>query len=494
MKTLQQEMAVKWEEQQRARQNVFASVPSFQLEFTHNDVDVILDTSSLLLTYAEFNHSTEVPRLVSFIKEILPLYFGFDQGKFQQSIQGRFNSSNTDDDMEEDSPVPDDVFARSRKINGKKDDLRRGVLERGRSGRPAQRDKEDSLAASSRGSTPDGASAADDEVTGVTEGPERKSETIEDIAPEKWVEHPIEGNTFNMRNLRPEEPYRRDTYHLYANLHVFCFFRMFFTLYERLKRLKDSEPEVHQAVDRAMQHKAAMDLNMIDKLPSDFFYEVGPACNYYSQMLRMMNEQVQQEVEMTQIEETLRRYYLQNGHQLYQLDKLLSALTRFAIGIMTNDGKDKSWDIMQLFKKDRTHEQTTHQDELNYRKQVEKYCKEGDIYRFTFVSFTFLSLSLYCYKTTFWYLVSTFSLVYHHTGLIPFLYSIEIRCVPKSRSSKRTTLPLTSTPCLPRTVGRTTSRPTRTFLPPKAYLWISHTPLCFVEIYLSTILSASIRT
>ena len=384
-KTLQQEIAVKWEEQQRVRQALFNTVPSFQLEFKTDDIDVVLDTSSLLLTYAEYNHSTEVPRLVSFIKEVLPLYFGFDEGKFQQSIQGRFNST-ADDDLDEDSSTPDDVFTRSRKANGKKDDLRRGVLERGRSGRPARRDKEDSIAASSRGSTPEGASAADDDMLGAPDAPEPKTEPTEESTPEKWVEHPVDGNTFQMRNLRPEEPYKRDSYHLYANLQVFCFFRMFFALYERLKRLKDSEPEVHQTVDRAMARKAAIDLNMIDKLPSDFFYEVGPLCNYYSQMLRMMSEQVQQEIEMTLVEDTLRRYYLQSGYQLYQLDKLLSSLTRFAIALMANDGKDKSWDIMQLFKKDRTHEQTTHQDELNYRKQVEKYCKESDIYRFTFVS------------------------------------------------------------------------------------------------------------
>ncbi|KAL9080249.1 MAG: hypothetical protein Q9157_000971 [Trypethelium eluteriae] len=384
MKTLQQEISVKWEEQQRARQMLYSNVPSFQLEFTHNDIDVILDTSSLLLTYAEYNHSTEVPRLVSFIKELLPLYFGFDQGKFQQSIQGRFESLAADDNLDEDQSVSDDVLARSRKTNRKKEDLRRGLLERGRSGRPARRDKEDSIAASSRGSSPEAVSAADDDPAGAPDIPAPKTEPVEDLAPEKWVEHPVDGNNFNMQNLRPEEPYKRDNYHLYANLSILCFFRMFFTLYERLKRLKDSEQAVHHTVDLAMGPKAAIDLNMIDKLPTNFFYEVGPTCNYYSQMLRMMSEQVQQEIEPSQVEETLRRYYLQCGYLLHQLEKLLSSLTRFAISIMANDGKDKSWDIIQLFKKDRVHEQTTHQDELNYRKQVEKYCKEGDIYRFKF--------------------------------------------------------------------------------------------------------------
>ena len=65
---------------------------------------------------------------------------------------------------------------------------------------------------------------------------------------------------------------------------------------------------------------------------------------------------------------------------------MLSGISRFAGGIFNTDPKDKSSDIVNLFFKERDKSETTHNQEIQYRKQVEKLIKEGDIYRITFVS------------------------------------------------------------------------------------------------------------
>ena len=65
---------------------------------------------------------------------------------------------------------------------------------------------------------------------------------------------------------------------------------------------------------------------------------------------------------------------------------MLSGISRFAGGIFNTDPKDKSSDIVNLFFKERDKTETTHNQEIQYRKQVEKLIKEGDIYRITFVS------------------------------------------------------------------------------------------------------------
>ncbi|KAI9699199.1 MAG: Transcriptional regulatory protein sin3 [Bogoriella megaspora] len=388
IKTLTADMTVRWEEQQRHRLSQYQSVPTYQLDYYHTDADVILDVCSLLIRYLKVKEQGDVAAPIALVKELLPLYLGLDSKEFQQSLGRRRASLSPTGENEDSSPAPDDTSSRARKTNGKKDDLRRGVLERGRSGRPARREKEDSAAASSRGSSPDVTSGIDDDITAAN-GPEPKAEPVDDVGPEKWVEHPIEGNAFNMRNIRPEEPYNRESYHLYANEIIYSFFRLFFTLYDRLKQLKDSEQEVHKIVDRAMEPKPAIDLHMIDKLPTDWFYEVGPNANYYFQVLRMMHETIPNEMDTSHLEETLRRYYLQMGYQLYHLNGTnghLAHLAKYAKEMSPgdNNNKDRSSDILQFFKKDRVREQTTHQDELNYRRQVEKCVKEKDIYRFTF--------------------------------------------------------------------------------------------------------------
>jgi len=166
---------------------------------------------------------------------------------------------------------------------------------------------------------------------------------------------------------------------------------MFVFLYERLYNLKLNEAGVHETVRRAKSKKAAIELKIIDKLPDDYFVDTSPTANYYNQMLVMLEDLVKGDggMDMAHLEEVLRRYYLHSGWMLYSFDKLLSALVRFAIAVLGNDVKDKSWDILQLFQKDRKKEMTTHQDELAYRKQVEKYIKDGDVYRISYVSHDF---------------------------------------------------------------------------------------------------------
>ena len=167
---------------------------------------------------------------------------------------------------------------------------------------------------------------------------------------------------------------------------MYCFFRMFVILYERLLKLKQNEEETRKVVSRAKAPKPAHELKMIDKLPSDFFKDTSENANYYKQVLDILEEQILGDIDMNQVEETMRRYYLQVGWQLYSFDRLLQSLVRFGLAVVSNDNKDKTLDIYNLFKKDRVNETTTHKSELTYRKAVEKFVKDADTYRITYVS------------------------------------------------------------------------------------------------------------
>ncbi|EOD48752.1 putative transcriptional repressor sin3p protein [Neofusicoccum parvum UCRNP2] len=375
-KTLQNEIQVKYEEQKRQREMQGLSVPKYQFEYSFSDIDVLLDASRLLLAHAEHSNSTDSHRLYGFIKEFVPLFFGLNATKFEQSI-GSPQADSTDDEM----GGMDDSSRKSLKINGKKDDLRRGVLDPVRSGRASRKDADDSNASVSRGSTPEAGSAADEEMG---EDGEVNTSLPKDTTSDRWLEHPTGGNNVDLSDIAPDGPYKRDVYNMYCNLPIYCFFRMFVILYERLSNLKQNEDHVHELVDRAKHAKPALDLNLIDKRPEDFFRDTSGNANFYQQVLEMFMDQIRGDAEMPQIEETLRRYYLQTGWQLYSFDKLLSSLVRFAFALLSSDAKDKTWDIYQLFRKDRSQEETTHDAELNYRRTVEKYSKDGDVYKISY--------------------------------------------------------------------------------------------------------------
>lgn len=190
---------------------------------------------------------------------------------------------------------------------------------------------------------------------------------------------------FGDKEFEHEEPYRRVEYNMYSNGSIYCFFRMFVYLYERLVKLKESEDDVRRIINRAKEPKAAQKLKMLDKQPEDFFKDTSASANYYQQVLDMLHDQIAGEVDMNFIEEVLRRYYLQVGWQLYSFDRLIISLVRFALTVVSHDSKDKSLDIYNLFRKDRVNDTTTHKNEISYRKAVEKYAKDADTYRITYV-------------------------------------------------------------------------------------------------------------
>lgn len=396
-KTLVGEVQTRYEEQkkQRALGASASQISQPQMTIHFDDTDVILDATYLVLIYAEQMHSTEFPRLTAFIKDFVPLFFGLDNEWFNMQLRAKMNESPTGALAFEAITTLDDGISRPRKINNKRDgDLRRGVLERGTRGRTL----EGSGTPLSRASTPGPSERADEEMSEAAAVPDEDA----DNAVDTWAEYPLGlKHNFQNKDVVLNEPYRRSVYNLYGNVSIYCFMRMFVILYERLHKLKMEEQRVHIAVRAAMAAKPAIELGLVDKLPTDFFADVSPSANYYRQILDMLERFIVNGTDFAPIEETLRRYYMDCGWQLYSFEKLSSALVRFAIAILSSESRDKSWDVLQCFKKDRVKEETTYQDEMTYRKQVERLVKDGDVYKIAYVSLfdTIRMLSNQNYRT-----------------------------------------------------------------------------------------------
>ena len=377
-KALQTEIQVRYEEQRRQRINSSYFVPKYQFRYRFEDVEVIHDASHLLLThlYHSFTaNDIDKSRLETFLKTFIPIFFDIDRDTFQAAMSDIYETTPPNEEAEDEVANNDDSAGRGRRGGkGKNSNLLRGVLERGRQGQ-----KEDSVL-ESKETTPDVHS--NDEDTPASTGTPTDQLPRVDEAEHRWLSHPSTGNKTADLNV----PFKRDDFHLYASLNIYCFFRMFEMLYERLTKLKGSEKTVKDDVQRSEMIKPAHELRLIDRKPSDFFTDVSPSANYYRQTLTMCEEVVKGELDAVHLEDTLRRFYMDSGWLLYGFDKMLAALLRFALNILISDNKDKSLDIINYFYKDRKEDETTHQAELTYRKQVEKLTKEGDIYRIRYVS------------------------------------------------------------------------------------------------------------
>jgi len=204
-------------------------------------------------------------------------------------------------------------------------------------------------------------------------------------ATSRWLDHPAVGNVLGDKSVDPGEAYHRQTFRMWSNTPMYGFVRMFIMLYERLLKLKQGENECRETIRKAKTSKPAVELGIIDKQPQDFFDDISPNANYYGQMLDKFVKCLVGELDFVEIEETLRRFYLQSGYPLYSLDKIVTQLARFAGTVLSSESKERSYEIYSVFKRDRLRDTTTAQQQTDYRKSVEKMLKDGELYRIDYV-------------------------------------------------------------------------------------------------------------
>lgn len=375
----------KYEEAKKKRENG-ETAKRYHLEYKFEDVEVIVDTTRLMLVTLAHDRNdrngftqSDQDRVRAWILDFVPRFFGLNSEEFAESM--RFEVS--DPIVDQDGNDSDEAGPR----RGRKVPLFRRIFDK--------RNGNTDSAMNSKESTPLPTTEHDMDVD-----EEPASEDIEEERPlPVWINLTYAPGGTPQERVPLEEVYDHTTFNLYANANIYCFFRMFEMLYSRLLGIKNSESHVREAIRRQIgseeRKKVAVELRMIDKGPEYFFgsLKATSSHHYYYEMIQMIGELMQGTTEMSHLEETLRRYYNKTGWQLYTVDKLLTHLLRFVANILLGDFKDKSVDITNLFFKDRERAESTRRQELEYRKQVQNMSKdkEGEIYAISYVRLPMIS-------------------------------------------------------------------------------------------------------
>ena len=378
-KALQADIQAKYEEQKRERHiKQISHTPNYQLEYAFTDVEIIQDCCHLLLTYLRSQYQgTDHTRVENFLKSFLPTLFGLDRDNFAARMADVFSDSPPNEEEDELTPSEETSNRGRRSANGKKN-LLRGVLD------PSKQSKKEARV-ESKESTPDVMSM--DEDSGTPTDSQSEQPTRLEPSESRWMEYSLSGSARDRQNTEYNEPFTRSTFNLYANLNIYCFLRMFAILYERLANIKSHEKAVQEDIRRAMMYKPAIELKIAEKSPAEYFDDTTPKANYYRQVVKLFEDCLGHNVDSTKVEETLRRFYMPHGWQLYNFDKMVTAVAKFAAQCIVNDTKDRSNDMINLFLANRKGEKTSHQTEIEYRKQAEKLAKDSDMYRFVYVGY-----------------------------------------------------------------------------------------------------------
>lgn len=273
---------------------------------------------------------------------------------------------------------------RKKTVNGKKNDLRRDVLNKKTGGR--NRTQKEGSASGSKESTPEVESVIDDEPVEPVE-----DNSVPEVTNEKWATAPkavaspgtaaLYGTDLDKKY---DEANLRTEYKLYGNANIFVFFHVFANLYRRIKIIKESEDEVTQDAKRVNMPKPAKELGAIPEV-DDFFYPLAFGETYYKRALQTIDDFIAGDMEEPKYQEALRNYYLKNGWRLYSISDLLKTLCRVGAVCSGSDSKDKSPALLEQFYKNRVNERTTYNAEIVMRKQAEKYIQGGELFMIEWV-------------------------------------------------------------------------------------------------------------
>ncbi|EDO03736.1 hypothetical protein SS1G_06217 [Sclerotinia sclerotiorum 1980 UF-70] len=380
-KHLVDSIKTKHEEQRRLRSSR-GPTPKYQYSYQFADQEVIGQLLHVMIVYAcnaNQHSSSERRRISDFFEKFISTFFDLPD-EFVARHTADIDRGTPDDEYEDIAPAELSNGRGRRPVNGKKADLRRGVLDRGRNGTRGRAQKEDS-ATGSKESTPDVDSNIDEEVADVTD-----DRTITEVTNERWAAvpgavavqgtKPLESDDLEMK---ADQPFQRDWYNLYCNQTVFVFFSIFQTLYQRFKDIKDAESSARAEIERAKSGKPAKQIGLLSDRNDDFTsIEDGETC--YSKVLNHVEKFIKGEIEETKYQDYLRHYYLQTGWKIYTITDLLKSLCRLGSICSSPDSKEKTPDLIDQFLRNRESKETSYNIEINLRKQADKYIKDSELF------------------------------------------------------------------------------------------------------------------
>lgn len=372
----------KYEEQRRQRVTK-GRIQKHQFSYQFSDSDVITDVLRCMVLYATTatqHNSPEKRRIIGFFEKFISTFFDIPQS----NIDDRTADIDRGTPDDEEDNVPELSNGRGRRpFNGKKNDLRRGVLDKPRNGVRGRSHQEGS-ASGSRESTPDVNSIVDE-----TMGEAADDQAINEVTNERWASIPeataSQGTEPLNLNLNTDEPLKRDFYSLYCNQTIYVFFSIFQTLYRRFSEIKNAEADVMEEVHRSKMKKAAKEIGLLEERNDYFGDDNGDS--YYTKTLSLVEDFITADIDETKYQDFLRHYYLKKGWQLYTIADLLKTLCKLGSTCSSLDTKEKTPDLIAQFYHNRELKETSFNTEINLRKQAEKYIKEGELFLIKWVCF-----------------------------------------------------------------------------------------------------------
>ncbi|EEB07742.1 Clr6 histone deacetylase complex subunit Pst1 [Schizosaccharomyces japonicus yFS275] len=340
----------------------------YHYDMPFNDLLVIVDAARLLGIYLESgsNHSAEDrEKMSNFLRSFLSLFFDIPYASLVAVLPATFSDEASDSSVSTPaSPSPlNPASAESSRPSSPKQrhqlnpTLLKDVLKRSYRSRETRSSRQN-YAREKQSDAEDVNSEMEDDLDNYASGMFKSSET--------WVNCKFNGNENELDDGSKIRD--RDEYNFFGNLAIYCFFRLFHTLYSRLEHIKRLEELASKKLHDVKPNPIAVELGLVHDPFERLGFAIPEADTVYERALLLCERIIESDIDQMGFEDALRCLYGIKAFQLYTVEKLVSSVVKQLHSITSNR---RLAQVFIHFERDRLQKQTSVRQQIIYRKQAE---------------------------------------------------------------------------------------------------------------------------
>jgi len=354
------------------------SQATYQYSLAFKDATIFGDIKKIIKCYLRHCHTfneSDIKRIIKFLNEFIPKFFHIknieedddydedeeDNDEYDERLEITDESHSTETATENELSDSKNDTTTIKNNN----DLRKKILIKSHENKKMEIDNASSSNSSiSIGESGDNENEATDSISSSIETPKSK----------KSNNTPLNNAALKIRTFRP-------IFLLFGNNVIYCFYRLYHKLYERLLNLKKASEKMANEPDQLdLLNPIAVELGFVKK---EVIQQNAEFCRKgrYTELLKLIRHFFEDTHENQEFEEKARILFANEAYQIFTVDKIVQAIAK-QIQIITNDNVCQ--ELIKLYNKDCEKDLHSPRREAIYKLSVKTFLQDENVFKFEY--------------------------------------------------------------------------------------------------------------
>jgi len=346
---------------------------TYQYSLAFKDATIFGDIKKIIRCYLRHCHSfneSDIKRIIKFLNEFIPKFFHIknieedDDYDEDEDEDEEYNErlDTTDESHSTETGTENDLSDSKNDTTNHKgnNDLRKKILIK-----THENNKMDI----------DNASSSNSSIS-VLESGDNENETTDSVTSsvDTQKSKKLNNAALKIRTFRP-------IFLLFGNNVIYCFYRLYHKLYERLLNLKKASEKMAKEPDQLdLLNPIAVELGFVKK---EVIQQNAEFCRKgrYSELLKLIRRFFEDTHENQEFEEKARILFMNEAYQIFTVDKIVQAIAK-QIQTITNDNVCQ--ELIKLYNKDCEKDLHSPRREAIYKLSVKTFLQDENLFKFEY--------------------------------------------------------------------------------------------------------------